>query len=73
MNVAMRRVKRSQNPWLMLISLFNAHTVPDLKALTWKMFSGMTEVRKLVIGSVCAYLMRSKAHYQYHELGKLDE
>ena len=29
-------------------------------------------MQKSVIGSVCAYLMSSKAHYQYHELGTLD-
>ena len=37
-----------------------------------KMASGMTKMRKSVIGSVYAYLMSCKAHYQYHELGTLD-
>ena len=73
MNVARKRVKRLQNPVPMLISLFSAPTVPNLKAQTWKMASGMTKMRKSVIGSVCAYLRRCKAHYQNHELGTLDE
>ena len=37
-----------------------------------KMASGMTKMQKSVIGSVCAYLMSCKAHYQYHEFGTLD-
>ena len=63
----------SQSPGLTLISLSSAPTVPNLKALTWKMAPGMTKMSKLVIGSVCAYLISCKSHYQYHELGTLDE
>ena len=80
-NVARKRAKRSSKAEFcdyrktrdMLISLFRARTVPNLKALTWKMASGMTKMQKSVIASVCAYLMSSKAHYLYHELSTVDE
>ena len=57
----------------MLIILFSAAIEPNLNALAWKMVSGMPKMRKSVIESVCAYLMSCKTHYQYHELGALDE
>ena len=63
----------SQNLGLKLISLFSAPTVPNLKALTWNMASEITKMWKSAIGSVCAYLMSCKAHYQYNQLGALDE
>ena len=57
----------------MLISLSIALTVPNLKALTYKMASGVTKMRKSEIGSECTYSMSSEAHYEHHELGSLDE
>ena len=60
-------------PEFMLISLFSYPTVPNVKALAWKMAAGITKMWKSITGSVYAYLMSSKAHYQHHELGTLDE
>ena len=56
-----------------LISLFSAPTVQNLKALTWKNGVRNDQNAKSVTASVCTYLMSCKAHYQYHELGALDE
>ena len=43
----------------MLMSVLSAPTKPNLIALAWKMASGMTEMQKSVVRSICAYLMSS--------------
>ena len=45
-----------QNPVFMFIRLIIASTVPNWKTPAWRMASVMTEMEKLVIGSICDYL-----------------
>ena len=56
----------SQNKELMLISVSSPPTEPNFTAPAWKMASGMTIMRKSVIGFICAYLMSYDAGFQKH-------
>ena len=48
----------------MLISVSSAPTEPSLDAVAGKMALGLTKMQKLVIGSICTYLMSCNAGFR---------
>ena len=59
-----RIFKILQNPAIMLNNTQNATSTPELVTLSEEMTSGMTITAKLVIGSLCAYLMSCDAGFR---------